>query len=130
MVVQVRVQLLGTESDAGRIERDTAALRAELLGLDVEDVRPAPGAVPPQGARAVGVTEISGLLVTVVETPVVLRHVVSAVHDWLFRSRGAYTAELVIGDDKLVVTGISKATQEQLIQEWLRARALDGTGRD
>jgi hypothetical protein len=123
MVVQVRVRVSDTGGDAGRTEEDTARLHAELSELDVEDVRLAPGAGPPQGARAANAVEIGGLLITAVETPVVLGQIVSLVHDWLFRNRGAYTAELVIGDDKLVVTGVSRETQERLIQEWLDARA-------
>lgn len=123
MVVQVRVRVLDTGGDAARTEEDTAKLRAELRELDVEDVRLAPGAGPPLGTRAASAVEIGGLLITAVETPVVLGQIVSLVHDWLFRNRGAYNAELVIGDDKLVVTGVSRETQERLIQEWLDARA-------
>ena len=123
MTVQVRLRVSDADGDADRIEEDTARLRAELSELDVENVRLAPGAGPPAGTRAASIVEIGGLLITAVETPVVLAQIVSTVHDWLFRNRGAYTAELVIGDDKLVVTGTSRETQERLIQEWLNARA-------
>jgi hypothetical protein len=122
MVVQVRLRVSDTGGDAGRTEEDTASLRAELSELNVENVRLAPGADPPEGTRAASAVEIGGLLITAVETPVVLAQIVSVVHDWLFRNRGAYTAELVIGDDKLVVTGTSRETQERLIREWLNAR--------
>lgn len=123
MVVEVHLRVSERGGDDGRTEEDSAQLRAELSELDVGDVRRSPGAGPPEGARAAGVVEIGGLLITAVETPVVLVQIVSIVHDWLFRNRGAYTAELVIGDDKLVVTGISSETQERLIQEWLNAQA-------
>jgi hypothetical protein len=123
MVVQVRLRVSDTGGDAGRTEEDTASLHAELSELNVENVRLAPGAGPPEGTRAASAVEIGGLLITAVETPVVLAQIVSVVHDWLFRNRGAYTAELVIGDDKLVVTGTSRETQERLIREWLNARA-------
>jgi hypothetical protein len=123
MVVEVRLRVSDTDGDDSRTEEDTARLRSELSELDVEDVRLSPGAGPPEGTRAAGVIEMGGLLITAVETPVVLVQIVSIVRDWLFRNRGAYTAELVIGDDKLVVTGISGETQERLIREWLNAQA-------
>jgi hypothetical protein len=123
MVVQVSLLVSDTGSDAGRTEEDTARLRAELGELDVENIRLAPGTGPPENARAVSAVEIGGLLITAVETPVVLAQIVSIVRDWLFRNRGAYTAELVIGDDKLVVTGTSRETQERLIREWLNVQA-------
>jgi hypothetical protein len=123
MIVQVCLRISDMGGDAERTEEDTARLRAELSELNVEDVRLAPGTDPPQGTRAASAVEIGELLITALETPVVLGQIVSVVRDWLFRNRGAYTAELVIGDDKLVVTGTSRETQEWLIQEWLDARA-------
>lgn len=88
MVVRVRLRILGTGGDGGRTEEDTAKLRAELRELDVEDVQLAPGAGPLQGSRAASAAEIGGLLITAVETPVVLGQMVSIVRDWLFRNRG------------------------------------------
>lgn len=122
--MQVRVRL-AADDDPGRLEGATAGLRAELLELDVQDVALVAGVQPPPGSRAGEVADIGALLVTAAQDAAVLGQIVAAVRGWLARRSTACTAELVIGEDKLVVSGISAATQERLIDAWLRAHALD-----
>lgn len=128
--MQVHVLVSAADGDPERLERTTAALRAELLELDVENVVLMTRGQSPIGSRAGEVAEIGGLLVTATQEAKVLSQVVTVVRGWLARRREEYTAELVIGDDKIVVTGISAATQDRLIDVWLRAHALDRVGED
>ncbi len=130
IVMQVHVLVSAADGDPERLERTTAALRAELLELDVENVVLMTRGQSPIGSRAGEVAEIGGLLVTATQEAKVLSQVVTVVRGWLARRREEYTAELVIGDDKIVVTGISAATQDRLIDVWLRAHALDRVGED
>jgi hypothetical protein len=127
MAGQVHVRVTGEDGDPERLEQATLSLRTELLDL-VGDVQQVRDAEAPPGTRAMDVATIGALLVTVASGLEPLRQVVSTVREWLGRSRGQFTAELVIGGDRLTVTGISQTTQESLIDVWLRGHAFDRMG--
>jgi hypothetical protein len=129
MRTRVRLQLSSVDDDAERIERATARLRAELLELDVEDVLLVPGGPPPPGSRGVDLAEVGNLLITLAGVPEALRQLVATVRAWLGSSPG-YAAELVIDGDRITVTGISRSTQDRLVEAWLQAHGLDQAHRE
>jgi hypothetical protein len=126
----IHLRLRATGSDWDRLERATAALRDELLELDVEDVVPASGGQAPAGTRAMDMAQIGELIVTLAQASEALRQVVAAVRGWLARDTGGHSAELIIGGDRLTVTGVTEESQQRLIEAWLRAHALDASGLD
>jgi hypothetical protein len=130
MTVRIHLGISASDGDPDLLERATAALRAELLELDVEDVVPVTAGQAPPGSRALDVAEIGSLLVTAAQVPVVLLQLVDAVRDWVGRDRGEHTVELVIAGDKLLVTKVEDAEQKRLIDVWLRAHALDQSAQD
>jgi hypothetical protein len=125
VAAQVLIRISAGDDDLDLLEQATAQLRAELLELDVDDVVPIDAGQAPPGSRAAGASDVSALLVSVNQVPILLRHLVGAVRHWLSRDRGGRTAELVIAGDSLVVTGITGAEQERLIEAWLRAHSSD-----
>lgn len=130
MTGQIHIRLHDSDGDPDRLEQAAAVLRSELLELDVEDVVPVRGGGVPPGARAADLAEIGSLLVTAAQLPATLRQLVDAVRGWLGRDPGRFTAELVIGGDRLTVTGIDAETQQRLVDAWLRAHALDRPAED
>jgi hypothetical protein len=127
VAIQIQIRISAEDGDLDRLEQAAAGLRAELLQLDVDDVIPLGVGKPPPGTRGAvtDISLISGVLVTVNQAPVLLGHLVGVVRHWLGRERGGRTAELVIGGDSLVVTGITSAEQERLVEAWLRAHSRD-----
>ena len=126
MNTQVLVQVGEREAGAERLAELADALRIELLALDVDNVRPAPGGVAPSGARAFDAELAGALLASLAGSPELLRHVVVAVRAWLGRGGGAAadrTVELTVGDRTLRVTSVSDEQQDRLIDAFLHAVA-------
>jgi hypothetical protein len=120
-LTHVEVALSEVDGDAGRLELATAALRRELLDLDVADVVAGSVQEAPPNTRAVDVVTIGNLVVTLGQTSDALRQLATTVHQWIGRDGGRRTAELTIDGDTLTVTGIDAQTQNRLIDAWLRA---------
>jgi hypothetical protein len=127
-VERVYVRISTADDDPEETERATTGLRTELLELDVENVVPVRAAAEaPSGTRAFDVAELGGLLVTFSQAPNALQQIVAAVRSWATRGDSGQerTVELVIGDDRLSVTGIDRPSQERLVEAWLRAHGMD-----
>ncbi|MEU1673656.1 hypothetical protein ABZ752_16700 [Streptomyces roseifaciens] len=112
-----RLQILLSEegTEAEHVEKLTGYLRRELLQLDVDDVTslPADAEVPP-GARAVDVTQVGALLVTLGTSATALREVVNVVGEWWGRCRDSRPSmRLTLDDD---VLELSEATPEQVTE--------------
>ncbi|WP_432120142.1 hypothetical protein [Streptomyces sp. bgisy032] len=108
----LHILLTEEDADAEQIAELTGYLREELLDLDVDDVRTAPGGEPPPGARAVDVTQIGALLVTLGSSATALNQVITVVRSWLGRRHDTHPSlHLKMGDDVLEV---SEATDDQV----------------
>ncbi|MFB8244531.1 hypothetical protein ACFC5X_05680 [Streptomyces sp. NPDC055952] len=110
------LHLLLTEEDAEaeRVAELTGHLREELLDLDVEDVTTVPGGEAPPGARAVDVTQIGALLVTLGSSATALNQVITVIRSWLGRRHETRPSlRLQMGDDVLEV---SEATEDQVAE--------------
>ena len=81
--VLVRVGEHGACPD--RLAELADALRTELLALDLDDVKPAPGGAPPPGSRAFDVAAAGALLASVSGSAELIGHVVAAARAWLGR---------------------------------------------
>lgn len=128
MDVELRLQLSEEGADAGRLAALTGYLRAELIQLDIEDVKPLPVGEAPPGARVFGAAAVGALLVAVGQSADALRSVVSLVSDWLGRGQGTGRAvRLEIGGDALELSQASTADQERLIELFVRKHSPGGT---
>jgi hypothetical protein len=120
--VLVRVDEHGACAD--RLAELADALRTELLALDLDDVKPAPGGDPPPGSRAFDVAAAGALLASLSGSAELISHVVVAARAWLGRGGEVdRTVELTVGDRTLRVTGVSDQQQNRLIDAFLRAVA-------
>jgi hypothetical protein len=116
MAGEVRLQLSEAGADAERIDALTGFLRQELLQLEVDDVTRLREGAAPEGARALDVIAIGGLLVSL-SSSAGLHAVVAAVRRWLSRGDGGTrrTVRLEIGDDVLELSEASVADQDRLV---------------
>jgi hypothetical protein len=110
-------------ADEERLDELTAVLREDLLSADVDRVRRVSAGEAPPGARAVDLDAIGALLVTLPTSVDALRCVIGAVRSWLGRGSTERSAELLIGDVTLRLTGPSPDQQDRLIDEFVRAVA-------
>jgi hypothetical protein len=109
---------VGPDTDAEEVAEATLRLRRELLDLDVEAVELARAGEPPPGTRAVELTELGALLVTVAQSQL-LGPVLAAVRSWLAGSPQR-SIKLELDGDVLELSGVSSAEQRRLTNEWLR----------
>ncbi|MFF8945154.1 hypothetical protein ACF1A5_23310 [Streptomyces sp. NPDC014864] len=114
MEKQLQILLSEEGAEAERVETLTGYLRAELLQTDVDDVAPLPGGEAPPGARAVDVTQIGALLVSLGGSVTALNQVVDVVRDWWGRCRDSRPSLRLTMDDD--VLEISEATPEQVTE--------------
>ncbi|MEU6063927.1 MULTISPECIES: hypothetical protein [Streptomyces] len=111
---ELRILLAEEGADSERVAKLSGFLREELLQLDVDDVTPLPGEAAPPGARAVGVTEIGALLVSLGGSATALSQVMNVIRDWFGRHHGSHPSlRLTMDDDSLE---ISEATDEQVAE--------------
>ncbi|MEU1101062.1 hypothetical protein ABZ408_08805 [Streptomyces tibetensis] len=114
--VENELHILLTEQDAEaeRVAELTGYLREELLDLDVDDVTTLPGGEVPPGARAVDVTQIGALLVTLGSSATALNQVMTVIRSWVGRRHDTHPSlQLRMGDDVLEV---SEATDDQVAE--------------
>ncbi|MFF4585072.1 hypothetical protein [Streptomyces sp. NPDC001388] len=109
----LRILLTEEDAEAEDIAALTGFLRAELLQLDVDDVTTVVGEQEaPPGARAVDITTIGALLVSLGSSAAGLSQVMNAIREWRGRCRGSPpTLRLTLDNDELE---ISQATTEQV----------------
>ena len=124
---ELSVQVAGEQGiDPGQLEGLTEFLREELAQLPtVESVKPLREDEIPEGAKAVDGAVIGAFLVKL--GPGAAAAVVRAVRSWLRRSSRVRSAELIINNQKIKVTGISDEEQERLISTWLKTVDPDGS---
>lgn len=108
-------------ADTERLQNVTDRLRAELLELDVEDVSGLREDEAPLGSRAVDLTAVGALLVSMKDSVQLLAQLVAAVRSWLARSSAERTVELTIGNKTLRMTNASSDQQDRLIEEFIHA---------
>lgn len=114
-VLSVQVAV-GPDGDAEEVDQATLQLRRELFDLGVGALSPRLGE-PPPGSRAVDVAALGALVVNLAD-PQLLGAVLEAVRSWLAAS-SRRSIKLKLGDDELVLTGVSSKDQRRLADEWL-----------
>ena len=120
----MRVHLTEEGADPERIGTLVGYLRAELLQLDVADVRPLPAGGAPPGSRAFEAAAVGALLVSLGKSADGLRAVVGAVRAWLGRGVGTRrTVRLELGGDVLELSEATVADQQRLIELFVSRHA-------
>jgi hypothetical protein len=113
----VCVQLFEEAADQERLASLTHSLRAELLQLDVDDVRLVRAGPTPAGARSVDAAAVGGLVISVGQSAQALRSMVSAIRRWLSgHDQPARSVRLEIDGTSLELSNASEVDQERLVQ--------------
>jgi hypothetical protein len=107
-------------ADDERLDSLTTTLRAELLSLDVDDVRRPSGGDAPEGSRALELAAIGALLVSLKGSTEAISSVVNAIRGWLARGPAGRSVEVTIGDRTLKLAGATPEQQDRVVQEFLR----------
>lgn len=123
MSSQVLIQVDEDDADPERVDAVARMLRAELLQLDVDDVRAARGGEAPEGSRAFDVLAVGGLVVSVGNSQA-LRSVVAAIRSWFTRNpAGGRSVKIEIDGDVLELTAATREDQERLVGIFLERHA-------
>jgi hypothetical protein len=104
------------------MEELTAAMRRELLLLDVQSVDRVSGGPAPEGAKGFELAAIGALIVNLGQAAPVLGQVVAALQAWAARSPNR-TVKLSLDGDTLEVGGISESQQHDVIRDWMARHA-------
>lgn len=113
---EVVVQVHGVaEDDEQDVRRLTAALRSELLRLDVEDVEPVDAADVPEGAK--GLETIEGLLRVSGAALSGLSSVLGALFQWSRRTERSVT--VAVGDKSLTLSSVTPEQQDEIVKSFL-----------
>jgi hypothetical protein len=107
-------------ADDDRLDSLATTLRAELLELDVDDVRRPSGGEAPEGSRALELAAIGALLVTLKGSTEAISSVVTAIRGWLARGSSGRAVEVTIGDRTLKLTAATPEQQDRVVAEFLR----------
>jgi Caspase domain len=99
----------------------TAALRQELLDLDVQAADQPSGGPAPLSSRAFEVAALGTLVITIAKSEL-LAAIVGAVTVWL-KNRQQRTVKIEVDGDVLELTGLPTKERQQLTEEWLHRHA-------
>jgi hypothetical protein len=109
----LRLMVRSSELEPSKLADLTRNLRAELLGIDTEDVRPA--TVPaPAGAKAGETIAVGALVVSL--TPVVVTAVIDVVASWLRRQPTDIEVEI---DGSRLKGEVTRQQQDALVAAYL-----------
>ena len=114
----VTVQLIAPGADEA-VERGALRLRAELLALAVDDVRPVAGGDAPPGSRGPSMAEMGTLLVSLGPSVQLLQSVVQGIASWLRRDRSVAAVKVSIDGDVLELSAATIDQQSALVEAWL-----------
>ncbi len=112
----------GPDADAEELAQLADRLRAELLDLDVDDVRRPGRGEAPEDAKGASLLAAGELVVRLVAKPEVLASIIGWIGSWLGRNR-ARSVKLTLDGDSLEVSGVSSAEQDRLIDLWVTRHA-------
>jgi hypothetical protein len=111
------------------LEELTAAMRRELLLLDVQSVDRVAGGPAPAGAKGIELAEIGALIVNLGKATPVLGQVVEVIQAWAARSPKR-TVKLTLAGDTLELGGISASDQHMVIKDWMARHAKPESQRE
>jgi hypothetical protein len=111
---------LQVDEDISPVEMEelTAAIRRELLQLDVESVDRVSAGPAPAGAKGIELAQIGALIVSLGGAAPVLGQVVAAIQAWTARS-STRTVKLTLNGDSLELGGVSEDEQRQVAKDWM-----------
>jgi hypothetical protein len=110
----LRLMVRSSELEPSRLAELTRNLRAELLRIDIEDVRPATVVPAPAGAKAGEAIAVGALVVSL--TPVVVTAVIDVVASWLRRQATDIEVEI---DGSRLKGEVTRQQRDALVAAYL-----------
>ena len=107
------------DTDPEDAERLGRQLRDELRDLDVADVEPVEGALPPDGAKSGVLATLTEWLVTLSGGGVVVP-VIGAIKEWLGRGAGNHKVTVTIDGDTLELGRATDAERSEIVDAFVR----------
>jgi hypothetical protein len=118
--VELRVVLEpDPDTDPGDGERLGRQLRNELRDLDVDDIEPVQGVLPPDGAKSGVLASLTEWLVTLSGGGVIVP-VISTIKAWLARGAGSHKVTVTIDGDTLELERASDDERAELVDAFIR----------
>ncbi|MDI2126565.1 effector-associated constant component EACC1 [Yinghuangia seranimata] len=119
-VTDVQVAVVPNDGlDDEGAERLMRRLRAEILDLDVESVRPVPAGALPVGAKAADPVTIGAVIVALTVPGGVLTSLVGLIQDWRARQTAPHPVVITIGDDTLELADATPDQQQAVVDMFL-----------
>jgi hypothetical protein len=122
---------LRVDDDVSPLEMEelTAAIRRELLQLDVQSVDRISGGPAPDGAKGIELAAIGALIVNLGKATPVLGQVIDVIQAWAARSPNR-TVKLTLEGDTLELGGMSETQQRQGVKDWMARHAKPSARRE
>jgi hypothetical protein len=112
----------GAEADVEELEWLTRNLQKELAELDVATVDLVCAGKAPERAKAGDPISWGTLLITLAASSGVLTMLIKTLQSLLTRNE-RYSVTLKIGEDKLVLKGITSSERQRLVDAWINRHA-------
>jgi hypothetical protein len=113
----------GPDADEQEVAELALRLRDDLEAHDVGSVQLSRGGTVPAGAKSVDAIEWGSLLVAIASSPALVALIHTA-NTWVARQRRG-RVRVKIGEDEIVLTGVSSDDQRRLIDDWLARRGAE-----
>jgi hypothetical protein len=122
---------LRVDEDVSPLEMEelTAAIRRELLLLDVQSVDRVSGGPAPDGAKGIELAALGALIVNLGKATPVLGQVIDVIQAWAARSPNR-TVKLTLEGDTLELGGMSESQQGQVVKDWMARHAKPSARRE
>jgi hypothetical protein len=126
----IRLELYDADADPEVVDRDTRALREELLSIGaVDSVTPATAGPAPDNTRGLELAAIGALIVHAQPTLELVTHVVGVIRHWL--AGGAHAApertlRLTVNGQSLELADATASQQQELVDQFIRSVSAPG----
>jgi hypothetical protein len=121
----IRLELYDADADPEVVDRDTRALREELLSIDdVDSITPATAGPAPEGTRGLELAAIGALILHAQPTVEMVTHVVGVIRHWLAagsHAAPARTLRLTVNGQSLELADATAAQQQELVDQFIRS---------
>ena len=113
----------GPDADEEEVAELALRLRDDLESHDVGSVQLSRSRTAPPGAKSVDPVEWGRLLVEIASSPALVA-LIGTANAWVARQRRG-RVRVKIGQDEIVLTGVSSDDQRRLVDDWLARRGAE-----
>jgi Effector Associated Constant Component 1 len=116
----LKIELMQEGADPEELDVQVSRVRAELLTLDIDEVRRSRSDSPPPGARAMDAGTVTELVVIGLNSAALLTSVAQVLLAWVGRS-APRRASVTVGDKTFTLECTSAEEQGRILAEFVRS---------